>query len=308
MSLTVTPPATATTTATGSAALTDQPAASCLNCGYPVAQRYCGYCGQDVQHTQRFTLRYLLLHDLVHSIWHVDKGVLYTLKQMLTRPGAAIQEYMAGRRAQHFRPITYLLLLSGVSMVLLNMLDLHPKPQTVDPDMPKALVLALEQYLNVLYKYPGLVYGVLTPLNALLAWWLLRPSRLNYAEMLLAQAFISGTLAVLSTIVMLPLTPLFREPQYYNLVSTLSMLPTLVYSTWVHGQLLSSSGLGAVAQWARALGTSVLQLVLLFLSSMIFLIVVLLHLLRSDPVLRQEFKAKFQPKAQAAQVQPSPRR
>ena len=64
--------------------------------------------------THRITLKHLLLHDLPHSIWHVDKGIAYTFWQMLTRPGLTIRGYLAGQRTRQFRPVSYLLLLAVV--------------------------------------------------------------------------------------------------------------------------------------------------------------------------------------------------
>jgi hypothetical protein len=303
MSQTLTQP-TLVAPAAEPASLTDHPCASCLHCGHPVAQRFCGNCGQDAHHTHRFTLRFLLLHDLPHSVWHIDKGVLYTLKQMLLRPGAAIREYLAGRRAQHFRPITYMLLLGGLTALLLSALQLHPDPKALDSDQPRALALALERYTQLVYKYPNVHYVALAPLNALVAWWLLRPARLNYAEMLLAQAFVSGTLAVLVTAAMAPLAVVFRQPQYYFLISLFGLLPTITYSTWVNWQLLAETQLSAVSKGLRALFTTLMQLVLLTLAGIGLLVYILLSLLRQDPELMKEFKAKEQ-HARSAKVQPA---
>ena len=63
---------------------------NCLDCGTALTDRFCAHCGQQAN-THRITLKHLLLHDLPHSIWHVDKGIAYTFWQMLTRPGPTVQ-------------------------------------------------------------------------------------------------------------------------------------------------------------------------------------------------------------------------
>ena len=89
-----------------------QHAAACLNCGHEVPDRFCGRCGQDAHHTHRLTMAHML-HDIPHSVWHVDKGILYSLRTIVTRPGATIRAYLAGQRIDHFRPLSLLLVVTG---------------------------------------------------------------------------------------------------------------------------------------------------------------------------------------------------
>ena len=96
---------------------------ACLDCGAALSGRYCAHCGQPAD-THRITLKHLLFHDLPHSIWHVDKGLVYTFYQMLTRPGLTIRGYLAGQRTRQFRPISYMLLLVGLSALVMS--AFHP--------------------------------------------------------------------------------------------------------------------------------------------------------------------------------------
>ena len=61
--------------------------AACLNCSTLVPDRFCGHCGQDAHHTHRLPLAHML-HEIPHSIWHVDKGILYSIWNILIRPGS----------------------------------------------------------------------------------------------------------------------------------------------------------------------------------------------------------------------------
>ncbi|MBX0288910.1 DUF3667 domain-containing protein [Hymenobacter sp. HSC-4F20] len=279
--------------------------AACLNCGTLVADRFCGHCGQDAHHTHRLTLRFLLLHDLPHSIWHIDKGIGYTFRQMITRPGATLHAYMAGRRAQHFRPISYLLLICAVCMLLLSAVGMNPMSASQQADMPQLVQLTMERYLQLYTKYPTLIYIVLLPGNALLATWLLRPARFNFAEMLLGQAFVSGTTTVISTVVMLPmmlLTPYFPVLQHYMV---LGMLPYMVYTAWVYRQLLEPTRMPVEDKWVRSIGTVVLQTLLLFASIAVVYVAIIFSLVRQDPTLLKELQQKKAPSS-AARHAPAP--
>lgn len=50
-----------------------------------------------------------------HGILHVDKGILFTIKHLLTRPGAFIREYIDGNRAGHFKPVLLVMILGAVA-------------------------------------------------------------------------------------------------------------------------------------------------------------------------------------------------
>jgi hypothetical protein len=62
-----------------------RPAHHCQNCGYEGAGQFCQEYGQSFS-THRITLLYLL-HEVFHLFTHVEKGFLYTLRELLLRPG-----------------------------------------------------------------------------------------------------------------------------------------------------------------------------------------------------------------------------
>lgn len=86
-------------------------AATCLNCEAALTDKLCGRCGQPAA-THRLTMRHLL-HNIPHFIWRVDKGLFYTLRELLQRPGPMLPGYLRGQRARHFQPLS-LLLVTGI--------------------------------------------------------------------------------------------------------------------------------------------------------------------------------------------------
>jgi hypothetical protein len=260
-----------------------------------------------VHHTHRFTMRRLLLQDLPHSVWHVDKGLLYTLRKMVTQPGRTIAEYLAGRRAQHFRPLTYLLLICGVSSLLMSATQWHPIPAERAAEMPKVLNLAMERYMTVFYKYPSLVYTVLLPINALLAWLLLRATRYNYAEMLISQALITGTLTVPALLMGMPIMWLAGRSEHSPGLIMLTALPSLVYPAWVYLQMLNPTPLSTAARWVRAVGTALLQVLAQSVAGLGLIIYFIVSMLKQDPALRADMKEKLGKKP-AQTEQPAPAR
>jgi uncharacterized protein DUF3667 len=91
------------------------PPTHCANCGAPLADRYCGRCGQD-SHTSlsfgHFT------HELVEGLFHVDSKFWRTLRTLLTRPGLLTQQYLDGKRNSYSPPFRSYLVISIAYFVI----------------------------------------------------------------------------------------------------------------------------------------------------------------------------------------------
>ena len=265
---------------------------ACLDCGAALTDRFCAHCGQPAD-THRITLKHLLLHDLPHSIWHVDKGLAFTFWQMLTRPGLTIRGYLAGQRTRQFRPVSYLLLLVGLAALVMSAFHvdlqqamLSSQPTGAGSPSQGLMAVVIERYLSLSMKHPSLMQLVLLPLNALVAWLLLRRAGYNYAEVLLANAFIVGTFTILNLAFMLPAL-LVGNLAFLQLASLLIFIPTLVYPLWVNAQLLlAAPALTAARRYGRALGISLLQIGVLLLAIVVCVAVLTVQVLRERPDLR----------------------
>ena len=265
---------------------------NCLDCGAALTDRFCGHCGQPAN-THRINLKHLLLHDLPHSIWHVDKGIAYTFWQMLTRPGLTIRGYLAGQRTRQFHPVSYLLLLVGLAALVMSAFHLDLQQAMLATQSPKAggppvalMTVVMERYFSIAMRHPSLMQLVLLPLNALVAWRLLRRAGYNYAEVLLANAFIVGTFTVLNLAILLPAL-LVGNSAFLLLAWKVAFILTLVYTLWVNAQLLlAAPALTAARRYGRALGIFLLQIGVLVLAAAVCIAVLTFQVLRERPDLR----------------------
>ena len=89
----------------------------CLNCEETAERNYCSNCGQKTD-THRITLKHFLFHDIVHGVWHMEKGILFTLKQALFRPGKAAMAYIEGKRIRYYNIFYLILLLIGLGIFI----------------------------------------------------------------------------------------------------------------------------------------------------------------------------------------------
>lgn len=95
---------------------------NCLNCSAELAGKFCSGCGQKAD-THRINAKHFIMHDLVHGVWHLDRGLLYTLKSLFTRPGYMAKDYIEGKRVQYYNIFYLLLLMFPVIFVIQSWTD-----------------------------------------------------------------------------------------------------------------------------------------------------------------------------------------
>lgn len=158
----------------------------CKNCGTHFTGNFCNWCGQK-ETVKRIDATYFL-HDVPHSIFHVDKGFLYTLKLMFTNPGFAIKEYLAGKRIKHFRPFAFVVILSTICTILIPSIELLTKH--------------IFELKNVGYKievrqlfwerYFSLLIFILIPILSLVTWLSFKKRAYNYWEHFLGNTYLAA--------------------------------------------------------------------------------------------------------------------
>ncbi|SNC59742.1 Protein of unknown function [Hymenobacter gelipurpurascens] len=243
---------------------------TCLSCGTPLHDKFCSHCGQSAA-THRITLAHWL-HDIPHSIWHVDKGLPYTLGQMLRRPGPTLQRYLAGQRAPFFPPLTYLLLITG--LITFSYVTLHLRPYNAhDPSVPAAIQAMQERFLQFFSKYINWFTVALLPLAALVARLFLRRGGFNYAECLTVTTYVTGTFHFFSLLALPALYVLNGTRSGQQLMSGVLLL-TFVYQTWAYASLLQGTGLTKAGQWLRGFATAAGAYLLTLLSAVGLLVAV----------------------------------
>lgn len=208
---------------------------ACLNCAAPLTGPFCAQCGQDA-HTQRFTWGYLL-HEIPHSVWHVDKGLPYTIWEMLRRPGPTMRRYLAGQRVNLFRPLALVLLVAGIASFLILVLHVQVMPELPARTPAEQHTQAVSR---IAMKYFAWFTVALLPGYALLSWALLRRLRYNFVEHFMANALVMGTVMVLQ-LLFLPLLRATQGTAQFGTVYVVENLAMPLYQAWA----FTSLGLGA---------------------------------------------------------------
>ena len=242
---------------------------ACLNCATPLTDRFCAHCGQPAA-THRLTMGHFL-HEIPHSIWHVDKGILHTLRELLLRPGPTILGYLRGQRARHFAPISLLLLITGLASFLAIKLRIGELAQNMNTSASAELREAQAHGTESVMHYMGWIYVALSPLIAVFVRRALRRTGLNLAEALVAALYVTAAGNLLSLFT-LPLFYWVRSGTSYSVLTFFSSLGAILYQSWAYGQLLFETKLSGWGRWWRGLLTAVSAYLLVWVGATIIML------------------------------------
>lgn len=181
----------------------------CKNCSQHLVleQKYCHNCGQRAD-THRINYHFLL-HEIQHGIFHVDKGILFTIKELFTRPGHSIREYIEGKRQSHFKPALLIMILATVTVLLnhwinggkylmgdtvsVNGID---KTGEINDEQFVKIANSIGENFNIVLTWINEHFAIsmllMIPFFAFAFWLAFRKFRLNFPEWLVISCFITG--------------------------------------------------------------------------------------------------------------------
>jgi hypothetical protein len=206
-------------------------ASVCQNCETPLTGSFCVTCGQKAE-THRFTFMHLL-HEIPHSIFHVEKGFFFTMRELFKQPGETIRNFVGGKRVRYFPPLTYFILLLGFSFFLQSSFHIAEKAIAfAGPAMEKNV---MTKYIRngsfqVWAKY---VQYLFIPFLSFVTFLIYRKSRaFNYTEHIIGHLYIYGQKSIIS-ILALPLYFVLNP----TLSSTINIFVETILVAWMYGSL-----------------------------------------------------------------------
>jgi len=172
---------------------------NCLNCEKEVTDNFCGGCGQKAD-THRISLKSFLFHDVLHGIFHVEKGMFFTAKQSLTRPGQAGLDYISGKRKRYYN-VFYLILITAGLMFFLY----HFYEELADNQQRALGTLAPEaadkvKTITIFTQKSKITIFLFVPFAAINSYILFRRRKLNLTEHSIIAGMVLLGILLLSTL------------------------------------------------------------------------------------------------------------
>lgn len=135
---------------------------NCKNCNVELNSKYCPDCGQPS------SLKRINAHYIVHEIEHVlhfERGILYTIRELLTSPGKNIRNYLSENRSQLVKPIIFIIITSLVYTIVTNLFHIKASYIQFDGDANSAMQ-SVFNWIRTHYGYANIIIGVFV------AFWL----------------------------------------------------------------------------------------------------------------------------------------
>jgi len=176
---------------------------NCKNCNQSLNSNFCAHCGQSAKVSRiNFTS---FASELSGSIFQINRGLFYTIKELFVRPGHSIREYLEGKRKNHFKPIAYAFTLSTIYFLLSRLFE---SPTFINDAMEGFAIgvsdtgegahgLKIIEWFAKNYAYTILL---LLPMYALASFIAFREAGWNYLEHCVLNAYIIGQQAIIYSI------------------------------------------------------------------------------------------------------------
>ncbi|MFN8291374.1 MAG: DUF3667 domain-containing protein [Chitinophagaceae bacterium] len=207
---------------------------TCRNCGEYIEKNFCTHCGQK-SNEHRIHLR-SVLHDIPHTVFHLDHGFFFNVIVLFSRPGAAIRDYLAGRRKPFYHPITYLALLLVFNLFAVKVTNLHyydPKELLTMSASEVQFIKAYDASQWWFLEHTYLYMLVAIPLGALFSYFFFRAFgiRHNYAEHLIIFMFIIAQGVLVQSVLYL-LTGWVHNGRFIRSMETVDLLLMISYAVY----------------------------------------------------------------------------
>lgn len=206
----------------------------CKNCDTAFQGQYCPECGQKSS-VARVTLKHVFTELRQHFI-NFDQGFLFTIKQLMLRPGHAIREYLEGKRVHFIKPVRFVFWMTTINFLLFHYLQLDRwMMENIAKDRSEKQRQFTEGFMQYLFDHPVLVQVIMIPSVAFFSWLFARKRGYNYAEHLVLSAYVMAGLSFLG-LFNGPLFLLFKDVVPLGWYTLTSMFLWVGYQAWTYQQ------------------------------------------------------------------------
>jgi hypothetical protein len=211
------------------------PTITCKNCEQHYKGNFCSQCGQKASEAH-IGLSYFL-HDIPHSVFHIDKGFFYTLGVLMSNPGLALKNYLAGKRVKFFKPFAFVILMSTICTILIK--GIHFLINQRFQSLNNGRTINFEA--GFFEKYISVLIFLLIPVLSFITWLCFKKRKYNYWEHFLVNTFLAAYLNLFFLLI-----SIYQLIKYYvtnnaGVNFTIFMFLFMAYYGHAFGKLMSDN-------------------------------------------------------------------
>ena len=218
---------------------------NCRNCNASLTGKFCCDCGQPVQ-ISRVDWHYLV-HEIQHVL-HFERGIFYTIKELLLRPGTSIHTFITTDRSRLVKPVLFIIVTSLIYTTINHLF--HYEQGYIDytntRSTPSGLIYS---WMQNHHGYANIMMGIF------IAFWLrlfYRKHDYNLFEILILLCFVMGMgMLMFSVFALMEGLTGFRT-------ITISSVVSIAYCSWAIGHFFDKR---QVTSYLKAIGAYMLGMI-----------------------------------------------
>ena len=204
---------------------------NCENCETQFNGHFCSNCGKAAK-LKKIDKHYIS-HELLHLL-HFEKGFFYTVRELLTKPGISIREFLNKNRNKHMKPIPFLILTALLFSIVLH----YTHTDEIYNDQisflsGKTKIYDILHWVQGHHGYANLINGFFIALSVKLFY---RKYQYNLFEIIVLLCFVIGQATFLLTLI-----TLFLGTLSASIYQTIGGVVNMGYSVWAIGQFFDNS-------------------------------------------------------------------
>lgn len=205
---------------------------NCKNCETEIALKYCPNCGQPAT-LKRIDGKYIL-HEIEHVL-HFDRGILYTIKELVINPGENIRNYLSHNRSRLVKPVIFIILTSLIYTLIVHFFHIEDEYIKYNGIEESSTSVKILKWMQGNYGYMNILTGTF------IAFWLkifFRKQGYNFFELLIMLCFASGIPMLIYTFFAI------IEGIFHFKLLNIGGILGIIYLTWALGSFFGKNKVG----------------------------------------------------------------
>jgi len=157
----------------------------CKKCKSEISQNYCSNCGNPAK-LKRINAQYIV--NEIGSVLNFDKGILYTIRELILRPGKTIRQFIQEDRNRLVKPIVFIIVCSLVYSIIQQIFNFEDGHVGYSFEK-ESTINSIFDWVSKNYGYSNILMGIF------IAFWLkifFRKYGYNFYEILILLCFVMG--------------------------------------------------------------------------------------------------------------------
>jgi hypothetical protein len=204
---------------------------NCKNCNTEINSNFCPNCGQPAS-PKRIDGHYII-HEIEHVL-HFERGILYTIRELVTNPGQNIRNYLSENRRRLVKPIIFIIVTSLIYTLISHFFHIEDE-YVKHQGLEKSAIGKILKWIQANYGYASILTGIF------IAIWLkvfFKKYGYNFFEMLIMLCFVQGI-----SMLIFAVFALGEGFFHFNLLNIAGIIG-VIYLVWAIGNFFEAKKIG----------------------------------------------------------------